>query len=87
MPAGRYTGHIKSTNVPGVGAFSHTQSHLAGNGENMEDGEEPTFTLAEEVKHQLHREERRARKAEELKLARNNVGLFPLQCSLFSSHC
>ncbi|KAJ8521116.1 hypothetical protein ONZ45_g2120 [Pleurotus djamor] len=36
----------------------------------MEDGEEPTFTLAEEYKRQLRREERRKKRAEEYKVAK-----------------
>ncbi|KAJ8509144.1 hypothetical protein ONZ45_g8639 [Pleurotus djamor] len=39
-------------------------------GEGMEDGEEPTFTLAEEYKRQLRREERRKKRAEEYKVAK-----------------
>ncbi|KAH6913258.1 hypothetical protein BKA70DRAFT_1096830 [Coprinopsis sp. MPI-PUGE-AT-0042] len=35
--------------------------------EQMEEGEEPTFTHAEEVKRQILREERKAKKAEEFK--------------------
>ena len=36
-----------------------------GDREGMEEGEEPTFTLAEETKRQLRREERKKKKADE----------------------
>ncbi|EEB93208.1 hypothetical protein MPER_08170, partial [Moniliophthora perniciosa FA553] len=40
------------------------------NGEAMEEGEEPAFTLAEEVKRQIRREERKKKKEEEFKIAK-----------------
>ncbi|KAF8326510.1 hypothetical protein F5887DRAFT_222862, partial [Amanita rubescens] len=75
-PVSRDIDRVKSKNVGGVGAVlavireSSTQSLIAGNGENMEEGEEPAFTLAEEVKRQIRREERRAKKAEDFKIAK-----------------
>lgn len=36
----------------------------------MEEGEEPLFTHAEEIKRQIRREERKAKKTEEFKLAK-----------------
>lgn len=39
-------------------------------GDNMEEGEEPAFTLAEEVKRQVRREERKKLKTEEYKIAK-----------------
>ncbi|KAK2463480.1 hypothetical protein APHAL10511_004566 [Amanita phalloides] len=75
-PVGRDIDRVKNKNVTGVGLIlsllreSNTQSLIASNGENMEEGEEPAFTLAEEVKRQIRREERRAKKAEEFKIAK-----------------
>ncbi|ESK98273.1 u1 small nuclear ribonucleoprotein [Moniliophthora roreri MCA 2997] len=40
------------------------------NGEPMEEGEEPAFTLAEEVKRQIRREERKKKKEEEFNVAK-----------------
>lgn len=36
----------------------------------MEEGEEPTFTVAEETRRELRREERRKKKEEEFKIAK-----------------
>lgn len=36
----------------------------------MEEGEEPVFTLAEEVKRQIRREERKKKRTEEFKIAK-----------------
>lgn len=41
-----------------------------GEGEGMEEGEEPNFTLAEEVKRQIRREDRKKKRTEEFKLAK-----------------
>ena len=48
------------------------------NGEQMEEGEEPTFTHAEEVKRQILREERKAKKAEDFKKSKDACMLFVL---------
>ncbi|KAF8622586.1 hypothetical protein AX15_006930 [Amanita polypyramis BW_CC] len=75
-PVGRDTDRVRTKNVSGVGHVlarlreSNTQTLIASNGENMEEGEEPAFTLAEDVKRQIRREERRAKKAEEFKIAK-----------------
>ena len=42
------------------------------NGDAMEEGEEPTFTLAEETKRQLRREERKKKKADEFQRCKEN---------------
>ncbi len=82
-PVSRDIDRVKSKNVGGVGAViavlreTSTQSLIAGNGENMEEGEEPAFTLAEEVKRQIRREERRAKKAEDFKIAKETCSSFP----------
>jgi U1 small nuclear ribonucleoprotein 70kDa len=49
--------------------------------EQMEEGEEPTFTHAEEVKRQILREERKAKKAEEFKKSKEACVL----CFLYST--
>ena len=49
-----------------------------GNTEVMEEGEEPNFTLAEEIKRQVRREERKKKKAEEFSKAKES-------CMCFSS--
>ena len=81
-PVVRDIDRVKSKNVTGVAAVlavlreSNTQSLIASNGENMEEGEEPAFTLAEEVKRQIRREERRAKRAEEFKIAKETCPSF-----------
>lgn len=47
-----------------------TATLLSGEGDAMEEGEEPTFTLAEETKRQIRREERKKKKTEEFKIAK-----------------
>lgn len=42
----------------------------SGEAEAMEEGEEPIFTHAEEIKRQIRREERKARRTEEFKIAK-----------------
>ncbi|KAJ3500283.1 hypothetical protein NMY22_g19306 [Coprinellus aureogranulatus] len=46
--------------------------NAANNDENMEEGEEPVFTLAEETKRQMRREERKAKKAEDFRKAKDS---------------
>ncbi|KAK0193604.1 hypothetical protein F5146DRAFT_1134340 [Armillaria mellea] len=77
-PLDKDINRVKSKNVSGVAAIlekikeSNTEKLLAGNkdGEAMEEGEEPVFTYAEEIKRQIRREERRNRKTEEFKIAK-----------------
>jgi U1 small nuclear ribonucleoprotein len=40
--------------------------------EAMEEGEEPVYTHAEETKRQMRREERKAKKAEEFRIAKDS---------------
>lgn len=68
---------VKTKNVSGVGAIisalkeAATENLVAaGTAESMEEGEEPAFTHAEEVKRQIRREERRQRRTEEFKTAK-----------------
>jgi U1 small nuclear ribonucleoprotein 70kDa len=44
----------------------------AGEGEGMEEGEEPVFTLAEETKRQMRREERKKKRTDEFKIAKES---------------
>ena len=44
----------------------------SGAGEGMEEGEEPTFTYAEETKRQIRREDRKKKKADEFRIAKEN---------------
>ncbi|KAF6757085.1 U1 snRNP 70K protein [Ephemerocybe angulata] len=46
--------------------------NAAANDENMEEGEEPVFTLAEETKRQIRREERKAKKADDFRVAKDS---------------
>lgn len=98
-PLDKDINRVKNKNVSGVAAIlekikeSNTEKLLAGNkdGEAMEEGEEPVFTYAEEIKRQIRREERRNRKTEEFKIAKevckysalpllDNAHLIPFPC-------
>ncbi|KAL4074981.1 hypothetical protein V8B97DRAFT_1867973 [Scleroderma yunnanense] len=75
-PVGKDIDRIQSKNVTGVADIldrlkQEAASHINGNGDGMEEGEEPTFTLAEEVKRQIRREERKKRRQEEFKIAKD----------------
>jgi U1 small nuclear ribonucleoprotein 70kDa len=77
-PKGRDIERVKNKNVTGVAGLlaqlkeADTQNLIAsGQAENMEEGEEPVFTHAEEVKRQIRREERKAKKAEHFKIAKD----------------
>ncbi|KAG6875402.1 hypothetical protein C0993_009388 [Termitomyces sp. T159_Od127] len=71
--------HVKSKNVSGVAHLlselkeSSTASLIAsGTADAMEEGEEPVYTHAEEVKRQIRREERKARKTDEFRIAKES---------------
>lgn len=74
-PVDKDIDRVTSKAVSGVGPIlarlkeATTDSLIASNGE-MEDGEEPTFTLAVEYQRQLRREERKKKKTEEFKVAK-----------------
>jgi U1 small nuclear ribonucleoprotein len=57
----------------------------SGEAEAMEEGEEPIFTHAEEIKRQIRREERKAKRTEEFKIAKETCTSF-LQFSSFSTN-
>lgn len=74
-PVGKDIDRVRSKGVTGVGDIlellkQEAAVHVNGN-DGMEEGEEPTFTLAEEVKRQIRREERKKRKQEEFKVAKD----------------
>jgi U1 small nuclear ribonucleoprotein len=48
---------------------------IAGEGDGMEEGEEPIFTHAEEIKRQIRREERKKKRTEEFKIAKETCRL------------
>ncbi|KAJ4479925.1 hypothetical protein J3R30DRAFT_3466898 [Lentinula aciculospora] len=67
---------VREKKVSGVGAIiaqlkeTATENLVTGSTESMEEGEEPAFTLAEDVKRQIRREERKKRRTEEFKIAK-----------------
>ncbi|GLB40599.1 putative U1 small nuclear ribonucleoprotein of 70kDa MW N terminal [Lyophyllum shimeji] len=75
-PVDKDIDRIRPKSVSGVAHLlselqeSNTASLIAGQGENMEEGEEPIFTHAEETKRQIRREERKARRTEEFRIAK-----------------
>ncbi len=87
-PVDRDIDRIHNKSVDGVGQIlarltEETTNNLfnAANttsSENMEEGEEPVFTHAEEVKRQIRREQRKARKEEEFNKAKETCSSFSL---------
>lgn len=83
-PVDRDIDRIHSKAVSGVASIltqlketADAQTVAAGtNDAIMEDGEEPTLTHAEEVKRQLRREERRKKRTEEFKIAKETCVFF-----------
>ncbi|KAH0833142.1 hypothetical protein J3R83DRAFT_12139 [Lanmaoa asiatica] len=75
-PVGKDIDRVHSKDVSGVADIlerlkeQSTATLLSGEGDTMEEGEEPTFTLAEETKRQIRREERKKKKTEEFKIAK-----------------
>ena len=76
-PLDRDIDRVRAKNVSGVAAMlaelkeEKTQGMIdSGAGEGMEEGEEPTFTHAEETKRAIRREERKQKKVEEFKQAK-----------------
>jgi U1 small nuclear ribonucleoprotein len=78
-PVDRDIDRVRNKNVTGVGQIlaslkEETTNNLfnAASGDAMEEGEEPVFTHAEEVKRQIRRDERKARRGEDFKKAKEN---------------
>lgn len=86
-PVDRDIDRVRKKDVDGVGPIlarlkEETTNNLfnAANSDSMdtmEEGEEPVFTHAEEVKRQIRREQRKARKEEEFKKAKENCSSSP----------
>jgi U1 small nuclear ribonucleoprotein len=81
-PVDRDIDRIFNKNVVGVAHIlvqlkeANTDSLItAGTSDAMEEGEEPVFTHAEETKRQIRREERKAKKTEEFKIAKETCQL------------
>jgi U1 small nuclear ribonucleoprotein len=96
-PVDKDIDRITKKDVDGVGPIlvqlkeATTESLMtAGEGDGMEEGEEPAFTHAEEIKRQIRREERKKKRTEEFKTAKETcelgnmfaiANLFILPCS------
>ena len=85
---------VRPKNVDGVGLLlarlreAKTQGMMesgntGGERDGMEEGEEPSFTYAEETKRQIRREERKKKKAEEFQKAKDNcMCVFVMRCRM-----
>ena len=74
-PIDKDVDRITKKNVDGVGPIlSRLKDAVTASliGDGMEEGEEPIFTYAEETKRQIRREERRKKKTEEFKTAKDS---------------
>ncbi|KAF9067190.1 hypothetical protein BDP27DRAFT_1393085 [Rhodocollybia butyracea] len=77
-PIDKDINRVREKRVTGVAAIlaelkeTATENLVAGAGESMEEGEEPAFTYAEEVKRQIRREDRKKQKTEEFKIAKES---------------
>ena len=77
-PVDKDIDRVTKKNVTGVGSLlallkEGAMAGLAnGTADGMEEGEEPTFTLAEEMKRQIRREERKKKRAEEFQKAKDS---------------
>lgn len=76
-PVDKDVDRVTKKDVEGVGAIlarlkeaSTAGLISAGEGDGMEEGEEPIFTHAEEIKRQIRREERKKKRTEEFKIAK-----------------
>lgn len=80
-PVDKDIDRIRKKDVTGVAAIlqqlkeANTDSIInAGTLEAMEEGEEPVYTHAEETKRQIRRDERKAKKTEQFKIAKETCG-------------
>jgi hypothetical protein len=77
-PVDKDIDRVTKKNVSGVGPLlsllkEGAMAGLAnGTADGMEEGEEPTFTLAEEIKRQVRREERKKKRADEFQVAKDS---------------
>ena len=77
-PLDRDIDRVRPKNVHGVGEILQrlrVEEASKPHDENMEEGEEPNFTLAEEVKRQIRREERKKKKSDEFRIAKETCVL------------
>jgi len=84
-PVDRDIDRIRNKAVNGVAHIltqlkeANTESLIiSGMSEAMEEGEEPVYTHAEETKRQMRREERKAKKAEDFKVAKETCSFILL---------
>jgi U1 small nuclear ribonucleoprotein len=84
-PVDKDIDRVTKKNVAGVGPIlaqlkeATTEGLLtAGETDAMEEGEEPAYTHAEEVKRQIRRDERKKKKAEEFKIAKDACELLSI---------
>ena len=90
-PLDRDIDRVRPKKVDGVAGLlanlreEKTQGMInAGEGEGMEEGEEPTYTHAEETKRAIRREERKRKKTEEFKAALASCTCFSHVCLSFT---
>jgi len=84
-PIDKDVNKVRKKDVAGVAQIlaqvreANTDSLInAGTADTMEEGEEPVYTHAEETKRQIRREERKAKKTEEFKIAKETCEYFIL---------
>jgi U1 small nuclear ribonucleoprotein len=94
-PVDKDIDRITKKNVTGVGPIltqlkeATTEGLItAGEADAMEEGEEPAYTHAEEVKRQIRREERKKKKAEGFKVAKDACEslLLRVLCQQLTAH-
>jgi len=77
-PVDKDIDRVTKKNVSGVGPLLASLKEGAmvglanGTPDGMEEGEEPTFTLAEEIKRQIRREERKKKQADHFQKAKDS---------------
>ena len=83
-PVGKDIDRVTKKSVSGVGQLleqlreSKTAGMISsGEAADMEDGEEPSFTFAEETRRQIRREERKRRREEQFKVAKDTCNVIP----------
>ena len=99
-PVDKDINRVSSKKVDGVGqilaqlreAKTAGLFSAAAEGDGMEEGEEPTYTHAEEIKRQIRREERKTLKTEQFKIAKEtcmyvNLARFILSPDLRRQTC
>ena len=84
-PVGKDIDRVTKKSVSGVAQLleqlreAKTAGMLSsGQAPDMEDGEEPSFTFAEETRRQIRREERKKRREEQFNIAKDTCNVIPL---------